>query len=73
MSGAISLTEQQAVAFLKSKGYDVFEKVPSWEGLTDEGLLCWSVKLNAWATDISHAQKTHYRSLLCEIEKRRSA
>lgn len=67
----VSVTEQQAISFLKSRGYDVFEKVPDdWAKVGDDALGAWWVKLRNWQTNVVHSSQIQRDQISREIERR---
>ncbi|MFV1535243.1 hypothetical protein VWX96_17080 [Phaeobacter sp. A90a-4f] len=59
-----------AISFLKSKGFDVFEAVPPLAEMDDATLRMWRTKINAWGTDIHHRQTALVQQICDEIDRR---
>lgn len=65
------MTEAEAISFLKSRGYDVFERVPvDWSTVSDGELAEWLIKLRNWQTDVIHSAVNAREKIELEIKYR---
>ena len=63
---------KRAINYLKSKGYEIYEGLPTLSDLSDLELQQWRTKISAWGTDMDHARQHHSKAIRAEINRRES-